>query len=113
MPRIKSSVSLQLCIQPPPRSISSNASGINWPFIKNLINTDPGPLGTISNYIGPDPLSFMEEGMVDPEFTAEEIIKSNQWFENNLGALDYNMEDIYDAKHMDSIVLFSFGPVFR
>jgi hypothetical protein len=55
----------------------------------------------------------MEEGMVDPEFTAEEIIKSNQWFENNLGALDYNMEDIYDAKHMDSIVLFSFGPVFR
>jgi hypothetical protein len=57
----------------------------------------------------------VEEGIVDPEFTAEEIVnvKSNEWFENNLGALDYDIEDIYNAKHMDSVVLFSFGTVFR
>ena len=70
---------------------------LNWSFINNLINTDPDPLDTINNYMGPDPLSFMEEGIIDPEFTPEEIIKSNLWFGNNPGALDYDMEDIYDA----------------
>jgi hypothetical protein len=70
---------------------------LNWSFINNLINTDPDPLDTINNYMGPDPLSFMEEGIIDPEFTPEEIIESNLWFGNNPGALDYDMEDIYDA----------------
>ena len=33
---------------------------LNWAFINNFINTNTDPLGIINNYIGLNPLSFVE-----------------------------------------------------
>jgi hypothetical protein len=62
---------------------------LNWAFIDNLLLTNPDPLS----------IDYIDEDIPNiPDFTfiAEEVAKSNTWWEANPDALNFD-KDIYDA----------------